>query len=108
MEPDGGPSERALTAHVKGDLENLSSSTSALPMWLRGLRATNSEGEDAEPKDFHAGAPYICKVYEYQAYLKYPSSQRPPSPQTDYDESVTAEWDGGENIHDLVDVKRHA
>lgn len=45
-------------------------------------------------------------MYESQAYLKYPSSDRPPSPQTDYDESVTAQWDGGENIHDLVNVKR--
>lgn len=45
-------------------------------------------------------------MYESQAYLKYPSSCRPPSPQSDYDESVTANWDGGENIHDLVKVKR--
>ncbi|KAG9522041.1 hypothetical protein KCV07_g3345, partial [Aureobasidium melanogenum] len=67
----------------------------------RGAKArslSESQTELQAWKDFHADGPGPWTEYEFQAYLKYPSSRRAPSPQTNYDESVASQWEGGENI----------
>ncbi|KAG9671962.1 hypothetical protein KCU99_g8012, partial [Aureobasidium melanogenum] len=132
MDPDDGHPKRRMAPHIKyksratsaepsssktpmSRLEELEKQSEAQKTALAKLEKENeaqkqalseSQTELQAWKDFHADGPGPWTEYEFQAYLKYPSSRRAPSPQTNYDESVALQWEGGENIHDLLNVQR--
>ncbi|KAH0383573.1 hypothetical protein KCU92_g5275, partial [Aureobasidium melanogenum] len=104
-----------LTAAQMSRLEELEKENDAQKTALAKLEEENEAQKQALSesqielqawKDFHADGPGPWTEYEFQVYLKYPSSRRAPSPQTNYDESVALQWAGGENIHDLLNVQR--
>ncbi|KAG9530702.1 hypothetical protein KCU93_g2496, partial [Aureobasidium melanogenum] len=131
MDPDDGHLKRRMAPHIKyksratsaepssskipmSRLEELEKESEAQKTALAKLEKENEAQKQALSesrtelqawKDFHADGPAPW-TYEFQAYLKYPSSRRAPSPQTNYDESVASQWEGGENIHDLLNVQR--
>ncbi|KAH0365370.1 hypothetical protein KCU65_g6151, partial [Aureobasidium melanogenum] len=131
MDPDDGRSKRRMAPHIKyksmatsaepsssktpiSRLEESEKENEAQKIALAKLEEENEAQKEALSesqtelqawKDFHAEGPTSSLCYDSMAYLRYPSGNRSPSPQTGYDKSVTDPWDGGENVHDLLRVK---
>ncbi|KAG9661171.1 hypothetical protein KCU95_g8175, partial [Aureobasidium melanogenum] len=81
-----------LTSAQMSRLEELERENEAQKADLAKLQKENEAQKQALSawKDFHADGPGPWTEYEFQAYLKYPSSRRAPSPRTGYDESVAS------------------